>query len=50
LLSARERLIVEVVLRFLGELSSTLFDLSPYKRDALNAEVLKRVLRSLIVA
>ncbi|MBP8672983.1 MAG: CtsR family transcriptional regulator [Synergistales bacterium] len=50
LLSARERLIVEVVLRFLGELSSTLFDLSPYKRDALNAEVLKRVLRGLIVA
>ena len=49
-ISNRERLLIEVALRFQEETSQSLFDLSPYKRDMLRAELLKRFLRSLILA
>ncbi len=49
-LSDRERLLLEVALRFQEETSESLFDLSPYKRDMLRAELIKRLLRSLILA
>lgn len=49
-ISNRERLLVEVALRFQEETCQSLFDLSPYKRDMLRAELLKRFLRSLILA
>ncbi|MDD3767823.1 MAG: CtsR family transcriptional regulator, partial [Aminobacterium colombiense] len=47
LLSARERLVIEVAMRFLDEVASSDFDVSPYKRNALQAEILKRMLRGL---
>lgn len=49
-LTDRERLLIEVALRFQEETSQSLFDLSPYKRDMLRAELLKRFLRSLVLA
>lgn len=49
-LTSRERLLIEVALRFQDETAQSLFDLSPYKRDMLQAELLKRFLRSLILA
>ncbi|WP_448807304.1 CtsR family transcriptional regulator [Aminobacterium colombiense] len=50
LLSARERLVIEVAMRFLDEVASSDFDVSPYKRNALQAEILKRMLRGLALA
>ncbi len=50
LLSARERLVIEVAIRFLDEVASSDFDVSPYKRNALQAEILKRMLRGLALA
>ncbi len=47
ILSDRERLLLEVALRFQDELVEGYFDLSPYKRDMLQADLLKRLLRSL---
>jgi len=49
LISNRERLLIEVATRFQEEMGSSLLDLSPYKRDSLNAELLKRLLRSLVL-
>lgn len=49
-LSDRERLLIEVALRFQDETAQSLFDLSPYKRDMLQAEMLKRFLRSLVLS
>jgi transcriptional regulator CtsR len=50
LINARERLIIEVALRYLDDLGRSEFDLSPYKRSVLQAEVLKRMLRALVLA
>lgn len=47
LITARERLLIEVAARFQEEIGRDLLDLSPYKRDSLHAELLKRLLRSL---
>lgn len=50
LISSRERLLIEVALHFVDEVASSDFDLSPYKRNVLQAELLKRLLRSLALA
>ncbi|MDR2174764.1 MAG: CtsR family transcriptional regulator [Synergistaceae bacterium] len=50
LINARERLIIEVVLRYAEELGRSEFDLSSYKRELIQAEMLKRILRSLMLA
>jgi len=47
MLTSRERLLVEVAVRFQEEIGRDLLDLSPYKRDSLHAELLRRLLRSL---
>ena len=47
LISARERLLIEVALRNQDENSRTLFDVSPYKRDVMRAELLKKLLTGL---
>jgi len=47
LLSPRERLIIEVAMRNLEEIGRTLFDISPYRRDIMRAELLKKILTSL---
>lgn len=49
-LSARERLLIEVALRHCEELGSSEFDISPYKRDVLQAQLLKRMLRCLVLS
>ncbi len=50
LLSSRERLLIEIAMRFVDELATSDFDVSPYKRNALQAEVLRRMLRGLALA
>lgn len=45
--SPRERLIIEVALRNQEENGRTLFDISPYRRDLMRAELLKKLLTSL---
>ena len=50
LINARERLIIEVALRHADELGRSEFDLSTHKRNVIQAEMLKRVLRSLTLA
>ena len=47
LISPRERLIIEVSLRNQEENARTLFDLSPYRRDIMRADLLKKHLTSL---
>ena len=47
IVSPRERLIIEVTLRSQEENGRTLFDLSPYRRDLMRAELLKKILTSL---
>jgi len=47
IITPRERLLAEVALRNQEENGRTLFDLPPYKRDALRAELLKKILVSL---
>jgi len=49
LITPRERLLIEVASRFQEEIGRDLLDLSPYKRDSLHAELLKRLLRSLVL-
>jgi transcriptional regulator CtsR len=49
MLTARERLLIEIAVRFQEQISKEIFDLSPFKRDALHAELLKRLLRSLVL-
>lgn len=46
-LSPRERLIIEVALRNQEENGRILFDISPYRRDLMRAELLKKLLTSL---
>lgn len=50
LINARERLIIEVALRHTDELGRSEFDLSPHKRNVIQAEMLRRFLRSLTLA
>lgn len=50
LINARERLIIEVALRHTDDLGRSEFDLSPYKRSVIQADMLKRILRSLALA
>ena len=50
LINARERLIIEVALRRTDDLGRVEFDLSPYKRSVIQADMLKRILRSLALA
>jgi transcriptional regulator CtsR len=50
LINARERLIIEVALRYADDLGRSEFDLSPYKRGVIQADMLKRILRSLALA
>ena len=50
LINTRERLIIEVALRRTDDLGRTEFDLSPYKRGVIQADMLKRILRSLALA
>jgi transcriptional regulator CtsR len=50
LINTRERLIIEVVLRHADELGRSEFDLSSYKREFIKAEMLKRIMRSLVLA
>lgn len=47
LITPRERLIIEVSLRNQEENARTLFDLSPYRRDIMRADLLKKHLTSL---
>jgi transcriptional regulator CtsR len=47
IIKPRERLLVEVALRNQDENGRTLFDLPPYKRDSMRAELLKKILVSL---
>jgi len=49
MLTARERLLIEIAVRFQEQISKEIFDLSPFKRDALHAELLKRLLGSLVL-
>ncbi|EHM12893.1 transcriptional regulator CtsR [Jonquetella sp. BV3C21] len=50
LITPRERLIVEISLRHLSDLADGAFDISPFRRDAMRAELAKRVFRGLIYA
>jgi len=47
MITVRERLIIEVSLRHQDENCRTLFDVSPYKRDLMRADLLKKLLTSL---
>lgn len=50
MLTARERLLIEVALRHADEMGRSEFDLSQHKRNAIQAEMLKRMLRGLMLA
>ncbi|MDI9370965.1 MAG: CtsR family transcriptional regulator [Synergistaceae bacterium] len=50
MIEARERLLIEVAMRHADELNSCEFDLSPYRRSVIAADLLKRMLRSLALA
>ena len=50
LLTARERLLIEVALRHADEMGRSDFDLSQHKRNVIQAEMLKRMLRGLMLA
>lgn len=50
IVTARERLLIEVALRNQEEQGRVLFDLPPYKRDTMRAELLRRILVSLAMA
>ena len=44
MVSARERLLIEISLRHIAELCDTTFDVSPYKKGVMQADLLKRML------
>lgn len=48
-LAPRERLIIEVALRNQEDNGRTLFDISPYRRDLMRAELLRKLLTSLVL-
>lgn len=50
LLTSRERLLIEVALRNQEEQGRTLFDLPPYKRDTMRAQLLRKMLVSLAMS
>ena len=50
LLTVRERLLIEVALRHSDEMGRNDFDLSQHKRNVIQAEMLKRMLRGLMLA
>ncbi|MBQ9563991.1 MAG: CtsR family transcriptional regulator [Synergistaceae bacterium] len=50
LITTRERLLIEVALRHAEEMGRSEFDLSQHKRNTIQAEMLKRMLRALILA
>ena len=50
LLTTRERLLIEVALRHAEEMGRSDFDLSQHKRNTIQAEMLKRMLRGLMLA
>ena len=50
MITARERLLIEVAMRNLEEQGRVVFDLPPYKRDTLRAELLRKILVSLAMA
>ena len=50
LLSTRERLVIEVALRHSEEMGRNEFDLSPHKRGVIQADMLKKMLHSLMLA
>lgn len=50
LMTARERLLIEVALRSQEEQGRVLFDLPPYKRDTMRADLMRRILVSLAMA
>ncbi len=50
LLNMKERLLIEVALRHVSDMGESVFDISSYKRNALQAELLKRMLRSLVLS
>ncbi|GAB1399372.1 CtsR family transcriptional regulator [Aminivibrio sp.] len=50
MIDSRERILIEVALRHAEELGSSEFDVSPYRRSAISAELLKRMMRSLALA
>lgn len=50
LLSARERLLIEVALRSQDENGRTLFDISIHKREIMRADLLKKLLTSLALS
>ncbi|NLL37924.1 MAG: CtsR family transcriptional regulator [Fretibacterium sp.] len=50
LINARERLIIEVALRHAEEMGRSEYDLSPHKRNVIQADILKRMLRCLMLA
>jgi transcriptional regulator CtsR len=41
--------LIEIAIRFQEQLCREMFDLSPFKREALHAELLKRLLRSIVL-
>ncbi|OPZ60333.1 MAG: Transcriptional regulator CtsR [Synergistetes bacterium ADurb.Bin520] len=49
-ISSRERLLMDVALRHQEEIARQEFDVSPYRREVLQADLLKRLLRSVILA
>ena len=49
-ITARERLLIEVALRHTDEMGRSDFDLSPHKRSVIQAEMLKRMLRGLMLS
>ncbi len=50
MITARERLLIEVSLRYSEELSTNVFDISPYKKKVLQSQLLKRMLRGLALS
>ncbi len=44
MINARERLLIEIALRHIDELCDTTFDVSPYKKNVMQAELLKKML------
>ncbi|MCL2767316.1 MAG: CtsR family transcriptional regulator [Synergistaceae bacterium] len=50
IITTRERLLIEVALRHCDELGESLFGISSHKREGIQAELLKRMLRSIVLA
>lgn len=50
MIDLRERLLIEVALRHVDDMGNNIFDISPYKRNVIQAELLKRMLRSLVLS